>query len=76
MLIQGVRDFSIHGAKKNRPAPLFVMRTVVAAIIPEEGPVPSLYRTKIEHEQLEHLNTVNKIGGLSKFVRFSHSTIL
>ena len=51
MLIMGVRDFSIHGAKKNRPAPLFVMRTVVAAIIPEEGPVPSLYRTKIELEQ-------------------------
>ncbi len=28
----GVRDFSIHGAKKNSPAPLFVMLTVVAAI--------------------------------------------
>jgi hypothetical protein len=29
------------------------MLTVVAAIILEEEPVPSLYRTKIEHEQLE-----------------------
>ena len=33
MLITGVRDFSIHGAKKSSPAPLFVMRTVAAAII-------------------------------------------
>ena len=40
------------------------------------GLAPSLYRTKIEREQLEHLNTVNKIGGLSKNVRFSHSTII
>ena len=63
MLIQGVRDFSFHGAKKNRPAPLFVMLTVVAAIIPEGGLAPSLYRAKIEREQHEHLNTVNKIGG-------------
>ena len=39
------------------------MRTVVAAIIPEWGLAPSLYRVKIEREQLEHLNTVNKIGG-------------
>ena len=29
------------------------MRTVVAAIIPEGGLAPSLYRVKIEHEQLE-----------------------
>jgi hypothetical protein len=63
MLIQGVRDFSIHGAKKSSPSPLFEMRTVAAAIIPEGGLAPSLYRTKIEREQLEHLNTVNKIGG-------------
>ena len=74
MLIQGVRDFSIHGAKKSSPAPIGL--TVVAAIIPEGGLAPSLYRAKIEREQLEHLNTVNKIGGLSKNVRFSHSTIL
>ena len=73
MLIQGVRDFSIHGAKKP-PAPIGL--TVAAAIIPEGGLAPSLYRTKTEHEQLEHLNTLNKIGGLSKIVRFSHSTIL
>jgi hypothetical protein len=71
-----VRDFSIHGAKKSSPAPLFVMRTAVTAIIPEEGAVPSLYKVKNEREQLEHLNTVNKIGGLSKNVRFSHSTII
>ncbi len=63
MLIQGVRDFSIHGAKKSSPAPLFMMLTVVAAIIPEGGLAPSLYRVEIEREQLEHLNTVNKIGG-------------
>ena len=60
MLIQGVRDFSIHGAKKT-PAPIGL--TVVAAIIPEGRLAPSLYRTKIEREQLEHLNTVNKNGG-------------
>ena len=63
MLIASVRDFSIHGAKKSSPSPLFEMLTVVAAIIPEWGLAPSLYRAKIEHEQLEHLNTVNKIGG-------------
>jgi len=39
--------------EKNRPVPLFVMLTVVAAIIPEGGLAPSLYRAKIEHEQLE-----------------------
>ena len=61
MLIQGVRDFSIHGAKKKPPAPIGL--TVAAAIIPEGGLAPSLYRVEIEHEQLEHLNTVNKIGG-------------
>jgi hypothetical protein len=38
------------------------MLTVVAAIIPEEELAPSLYRVKNEHEQLEHLNTVNDIG--------------
>ena len=27
------------------------------------GLAPSLYMAKIEHEQLEHLNTVNDIGG-------------
>ena len=57
-------------------ASLFMMLTVVSAIIPEWGLAPSLYRAKNEHEQLEHLNTVNKIGGYSKFVRFSHSTII
>ena len=57
MLIQGVRDFSIHGAKKP-PAPIGL--TVAAAIIPEWGLTPSLYRVEIEHEQLEH---VNNIGG-------------
>ena len=57
-------------------ASLFVMLAIVSAIIPEWGLAPSLYRTKIEREQLEHLNTVNKIGGLSKIVRFSHSTII
>ena len=59
---------------KKPPAPIGL--TVVAAIIPEGGLAPSLYRTRIEHEQLEHLNTVNNIGGLSKIVRFSHSTII
>jgi len=49
--------------RKKTPAPLFVMLTVVAAIIPEGGLAPSLYRVEIEHEQLEHLNTVNDIGG-------------
>ena len=61
MLIAGVRDFSIHGAKKSSPAPIGL--TVVAAIIPEGRLAPSLYRTKIEREQLEHLNTVNDIRG-------------
>jgi hypothetical protein len=60
--------------RKKPPAPIGL--TVVAAIIPEGRLAPSLYRVKIEHEQLEHLNTVNKIGGLSKIVRFSHSTII
>jgi len=49
--------------RKKPPAPLFVVRTAVTAIIPEEGLAPSLYRVEIEHEQLEHLNTVNNIGG-------------
>ena len=53
LIIVGVRDFSIHGAKKEPPAPLFVMLTVAAAIIPEGGLATSLYRTKIEREQLE-----------------------
>ena len=57
MLIQGVRDFSIHGAKKSSPSPLYEMRTIAAAIIPEGRLAPSLYRVEIEHEQLEHLNT-------------------
>ena len=70
MFIPDVKDLSIHGAKKSSPSPLFVMRTVAAAIIPEEGPVPSLYRTKTEHEQLEHLNTVNDIGGIVKNCAF------
>ena len=47
------------------------MLTVVSAIIPEGGLAPLLYRVEIEHEQLEHFNTVNNIRGLSKFVRFS-----
>ena len=59
----GVRFFSIHGAKKSNPSPSFVMLTAVMAIIPEGGLAPSLYRAKIEREQLEHLNTVNNIGG-------------
>ena len=63
MFIPNAKDLSIHGAKKSSPSPLFVMRTVVAAIIPKGGLAPSLYRAKIEHEQLEHLNTVDKIGG-------------
>ena len=54
--------------RKKPPAPIGL--TVVVAIIPEGGLAPSLYRTKIEHEPLEHLNTVNNIGGLSKIVRF------
>jgi hypothetical protein len=58
----GVRDITIHEAKKSSPAQLFVMRTVVAAIIPEKGPVPSLYMTKIEHEQLEMGKPMTKIG--------------
>ena len=37
--------------KYSSPAPLFVMRTVVTAIIPEGGLAPSLYRAKIEREQ-------------------------
>ena len=53
-----------------------MMLTVVSAIIPEGGLAPLLYRVEFEHEQHEHFNTVNKIGGLSKIVRFSHSTIL
>ena len=75
MLIQGVRDF------------LFVERKITASTIVCDadgscgnhnlrGLAPSLYRTKIEREQLEHLNTVNDNGGLSKIVRFSHSTII
>ena len=60
--------------RKKPPAPIGL--TVVAAIIPEGRLAPSLYRAKIEREQLEHLNTVNDIGGLSKIVRFSHSTII
>ena len=44
MLIMGVRDFSVHGEKKSSPSPLFEMLTVVAAIIPEGGLAPSLYR--------------------------------
>jgi hypothetical protein len=38
------------------------MPTVVAAIIPEEGPVPSPYRTKIEHEPLEMGKPTMRIG--------------
>ena len=34
------------------------------------GLAPSLYRTKIEREQLEHLNTVNRIGGIVKICAF------
>jgi len=34
------------------PSPLYEMRTVVAAIIPEGGLATSLYRVKIEREQL------------------------
>ena len=71
MLIMGVRDFFVHRTKKNRPAPLSVMRKVAAAIITKEGLAPSFYRVKIEH-----LNTVNNIRGLSVIVRFSHSTII
>ena len=48
-----------------------MMLTVAAAIIPEEGPEPSLYMAKIEHEQLEHLNTVNKMGIVIKCAFFS-----
>ena len=48
--------------ERKKPPALLVL-TVVAAIIPEGRLAPSLYRTKIEREQLEHLNTVNKIGG-------------
>ena len=61
MLIQGVRDFSIHGAKKTAST---------NTIIPEGGLAPSLYRVEIEHEQLEHLNTVNKIGDSQKLCVF------
>ena len=56
MLIQGVRDFSIHGAKKTAS-------TIVCDADGScgnhnlKGLAPSLYRAKIEHEQLEHLNT-------------------
>ena len=57
-------------------ASLFVMLAIVSVIIPEWGLAPSLYRVKNEHEQHEHLNTVNNIGGQSKSVRFSHSTII
>ena len=43
LIIMGVRGFSIYGTKKkSSPAPLFVMRTVAAAIIPEGGLAPSL----------------------------------
>ena len=70
MLSTGVRDFSIHESEKSRPAPLFVMLTEVVAIIPEGGLAPSLYRVEIEHEQLEHLNTVNKIGDSQKLCVF------
>ena len=60
MLIQGVRDFSIHGAKKtastNRADGSCGNHNL-------RGLAPSLYMAKIVHEQLEHLNTVNKIGG-------------
>jgi hypothetical protein len=38
------------------------MRTVVAAIILEEGLAPSLYRVKIEHEQLEMGKPMTRIG--------------
>ena len=58
----GVRDFSIHEAEKRLPAPLFVMRMVAAAIIPEEGLAPSLYGAKIEQEQLEMDKPMTKIG--------------
>ncbi len=77
MLIQGVRDFSIHGAKKTAST-IILVRTVVAAIIPEGGLAPSLYRTKIEREQLEHLNTVNKMGIVKKcaFFSFYYNTIV
>ena len=75
MFIPDAKDLSIHGAKKNSPSPLFVMLTVVSAIIPEGGLAPLLYRVEIEHEQLEHFNTVNNIRGLVKncaFFNFYH----
>ena len=53
MLNLGREGFVYSWNEKNRPVPLFVMLTVVAAIIPEEGLAPSLYRTKIEREQFE-----------------------
>ena len=62
MLIAGMRDFSIHEAGKKPPEPLFVMRTAAAAIIPEGGLVPSLYRTRIEREQLEMGKPMMRIG--------------
>ena len=62
LIIMDVRDFSIHGTKKNRPAPLFVMRTVAAAIIPEGGLAPLLYRVEIEREQLETAKPMMRIG--------------
>ena len=62
MLITGVRDITIHEAKKSSPAQLFVMRMVAAAIIREGGLAPSLYRTKIEHEQLEMAKPMMRIG--------------
>ena len=82
MLIQGVRDFSIHGALTDC---VVIEAKKTASTNRADGScgnhnlrglAPSLYMAKIEHEQLEHLNTVNKIGGLSKIVRFSHSTII
>ena len=73
MLIQGVRDFSIHGAKKNASTNRADGSCGNHNL---RGLAPSLYRVEIEHEQHEHLNTVNKNGGLSKIVRFSHSTII
>ena len=54
MLNHGREGFFHSWSEKKPPAPLFEMPMVVAAIIPEEGLAPSLYRVKIEHEQPEH----------------------
>jgi hypothetical protein len=45
--------------RKKPPAPIGL--TVVAAIIPEGGLAPSLYRVKIEREQLEMDKPMMKI---------------